>query len=395
MKIFAALLPLGFFLCLELKPSNVFSQNITLDEVISLRSKSLSYVEEYLTLRKWQIYEVTRNQEKNMAAVIFSYNKSNLEDKAESFFYFYYDEDSKIPNEISLQINLVTKYNLFLSRLKSLGYKLQNSEVLENGLVKNFKLNKNFIKVISSVSKTKDILSVRNTNYFFYFSKQNEYQNLSVDTAYVETSTKLDEEPESVRFIANNYYSNQNFELASEQFELLVELKKANSNDYLSLANCYYNLDNYSDAIIYFKKVENKNLKNIDFCRMLAYCFYEDDRLLECIKYQSLVLANAESSSDDYNNMGTYYLFDKKYDLSANFYKKAIENGCQKVSIFDYLIPILLSGNIDQVKSIYLKNKDSVYEKEMTFKEAFTSKLLNYFGTGAKFEKYKLLVEML
>ena len=60
MKIFAALLPLGFFLCLELKPSNVFSQNITLDEVISLRSKSLSYVEEYLTSRKWQIYDVTK-----------------------------------------------------------------------------------------------------------------------------------------------------------------------------------------------------------------------------------------------------------------------------------------------------------------------------------------------
>jgi tetratricopeptide (TPR) repeat protein len=395
MKFFTYFVSYGFFLCLILKTDYVLSQNITLDEVISLRSKSLSYVEEYLTLRKWQMYDVTKGNNENMAEVSFSLNKSKFDDKAESFFNFYYDEDSKIPNKISLQIISVIKYNLFLSRVKSLGYKLLNSEILKNKLVKTFKLNKIFIKVSTTVSKTEDILSVRNTNYFFEILKQNEYQDLSVDTANVETSSKSDDEPESVRFIANNYYLEQNFELASEQFELLVELKKANSNDLLSLANCYYNLDYYSDAIIYFKKVENKNLKDVDFCRRLAYCLFQDNKFSESIKYQNLVISNAKSSSDDYNNMGGYYFADKKYDLSAKFYKKALESGCQNVSIFDYLIPILLSGKIDNVKSIYLKNSNKIYENEMTFKEAFISKLLQHFGYGAKYDKYKLLVEML
>jgi hypothetical protein len=156
-----------FFLALLLITlcSPTSGQNITVDQAISLRIKSLASVEEFLTAKKWEMIEATQETDDKMGFVNFAYNKSSYDDKAESFIIFYYDNSSTINNRLSIQVNKVSTYNVYIARLKALGYKLEKSYIEDGSMIKIYKGNGNTIRVRTS---TQEEYTSTRTSYSFF-----------------------------------------------------------------------------------------------------------------------------------------------------------------------------------------------------------------------------------
>ena len=112
---------------------SVNAQNITLDNLINLRSKNLAEVEEYLSMKNWSFLKTTN--ETTLKNVIFTYNKNDYSDYAQSFItYMYSDYDD--PSRIYMQLSNKDIYNEYISRLKSFNCKLVESSAVEGNVVK-------------------------------------------------------------------------------------------------------------------------------------------------------------------------------------------------------------------------------------------------------------------
>lgn len=141
-------------------------QNITLDQAISLRKKSLASVEEFLTAKNWEMIEATEKKEDKYGCIKFAYNKKAYDDKAESFIGFFYD--TPLPdNYSSLQIQLskIKTYNIYVARMKELGYKLEKSFIEEGSVVKVYKKNETIIVI--RVSNQKEYSETKTIYTFF------------------------------------------------------------------------------------------------------------------------------------------------------------------------------------------------------------------------------------
>ena len=64
--------------------TNTKAQSITLEQLISLRTKSVANVEEFLTTNNWQ-YIKGEDEGLNMAQLVFAYRKNTYNDNAQSF----------------------------------------------------------------------------------------------------------------------------------------------------------------------------------------------------------------------------------------------------------------------------------------------------------------------
>lgn len=149
-------------------------QNISIDQVISLRTQPLASVEEFLTANKWQMIDAKQVSEGSMAT--FAYKKSADSDKAQSFLYVYYLEHA--PNRLRIQMHKADTYNLYLARLKALGYKLKNSYVKDDSIFKIYELNGITVMIetsnheTDSATKTIYVFAIfYSLDYLFMFGK--------------------------------------------------------------------------------------------------------------------------------------------------------------------------------------------------------------------------------
>ena len=72
--------------------SNLYCQNLTIDELVSLRKKSFGNVEEILSEKKWSFVNGSEATSETMGSANFAYNKQDYSDNAESFFEFVYND---------------------------------------------------------------------------------------------------------------------------------------------------------------------------------------------------------------------------------------------------------------------------------------------------------------
>ena len=151
-----------------------FSQNVTLDELINLRKKNLTIVEETLSSKGWTYINGESPNLYGLGKATFAYKKSTYDDTALSFLTYYYSEDNS-ESKITIQINTKDKYNSFLLRLKALGFKLMNSEISEGSIIKNYKVKSTSIKIEISTSK-EELSDVTKTYYHFVI-----YSNINFD----------------------------------------------------------------------------------------------------------------------------------------------------------------------------------------------------------------------
>lgn len=121
---------LFFFLSL----TNLFSQNLTLDELLSLRKKQIVSAEEFLAVKNWELYSAVQPDGSTPGTITFSYKKYE-EDKAVSFIKYIYTNDIN-NNMLNILIFNAEKYKTYLTRIKSLGCKVVYSGLKENEIIK-------------------------------------------------------------------------------------------------------------------------------------------------------------------------------------------------------------------------------------------------------------------
>lgn len=150
------------------------AQNITLDQTISLRSKSIASLEEFLTSKTWTMVDATDATDDKRGTVTFAYQKNSYDDKAKSFLTMYYGSYENSDNRLSLQVNAVSVYNTFMTRLKLLGYKIYRSKIKDGAIIKTYKGRYYVIEIFTDTQK--DDYSSTRTNYTFFITTLKDYK---------------------------------------------------------------------------------------------------------------------------------------------------------------------------------------------------------------------------
>jgi hypothetical protein len=156
-----------------------YSQNLTLDELISLRKKDIANVEEYLTTKGWEFLSSNEGIDGAFNKASFTFNKSPYDDKADAFFTYL---NSNITGRIrvNFQVHKLEKYNAYLARIKSYGCKLIDSSISDGEIKKVYQgATTTFIvsvetqkeKYSSSTKTTYQIFIIDNSDYELNFSE--------------------------------------------------------------------------------------------------------------------------------------------------------------------------------------------------------------------------------
>lgn len=126
--------------------TSAFAQNLKLDELLLFQKKSLSYVEDYLSRRGWELHRTSINNADyfgdlftNYNAITWSYNKNRWNDKAEAWFYLYKYDD--FDNAITYQMGKERFAQLKTELQNSTVYKLIQTKAVDEGLETRYKGN--------------------------------------------------------------------------------------------------------------------------------------------------------------------------------------------------------------------------------------------------------------
>ncbi|WP_433812093.1 hypothetical protein [Flavobacterium johnsoniae] len=156
--------------------TQTFSQNLSLDELISLRKKELSEIEEFLTNKNWSFLSAEEPEQDKLGLVTFAFDKSNYDDKAQSFLRYFYSDKSE-SKRIQIQVNKKEIYNSYLTKLKSLEYKIINSKIENGKIIKIYEGAKIIIEI--RIATQKEGLDNTKTYYtLFFVEKDDYYRNL-------------------------------------------------------------------------------------------------------------------------------------------------------------------------------------------------------------------------
>ncbi|MCX6351901.1 MAG: hypothetical protein NTX03_08560 [Bacteroidetes bacterium] len=152
--------------------SNGYSQNLSLDEVISLKKKNLAELEEYLSSRNWNYQSGSEPTSEKMGEAHFTFHKSYYDDKAESFITYYYDEGVY---RVGIQVASKEKYNNYLARIKSYGCTLIKSEIKDGDVIKIYKGLTTTIKI--TITTQLNNFGSTETTYYFFIVSNDDYIN--------------------------------------------------------------------------------------------------------------------------------------------------------------------------------------------------------------------------
>ena len=162
------------------------SQNLTLDELVSLRKKSLVSVEESLSVKGWNYIKGDSPEFDKLGSATFAYKKSSYDDKAQSFITYFYSDNST-EKKISIQINSKEKYTSYLTKIKALGCKLIDSEMSEGSIIKTYQGKTTTFK-IEVTTVIEEFSSSTKTLYYIvlldnkYYNRQYLFEDVAVDT---------------------------------------------------------------------------------------------------------------------------------------------------------------------------------------------------------------------
>jgi hypothetical protein len=127
-------------------PLSIFAQDISLEQVISLKSKNLKDVKAYLTSKNWKMTDEIKHSRDFLGSIDFVLNKNKSNDTPVLEISYLYKNLSTEKIRISFKIYNDTVFNNYLTQLNSLGFKLQKNEE-DNDQEKIYQLNGTTIKL--------------------------------------------------------------------------------------------------------------------------------------------------------------------------------------------------------------------------------------------------------
>ena len=98
---------------------------------------TIGEVEEYLTKKEWKFFGGEEPTKEDFGVLNFAFNVG-LIDRAESWIYYYFSDDSET-KRIAIQILNEKKYNEYLNQIKNWGGKMIDSKFKDKEIVKIYK----------------------------------------------------------------------------------------------------------------------------------------------------------------------------------------------------------------------------------------------------------------
>jgi hypothetical protein len=115
------------------------TQMVNLQQLLTLRTQPIPSVEEFLTIRKWEVINVEKENDKNYGTIAFGFERRSGS-FATAFIEYKYTSRATSFNMISISFdNNVNLYAALINELKSLGFTVFNSEVTNNQILKFYK----------------------------------------------------------------------------------------------------------------------------------------------------------------------------------------------------------------------------------------------------------------
>ncbi|MBU3662403.1 MAG: hypothetical protein FGM41_04300 [Bacteroidetes bacterium] len=125
------------FIMLLLISDKILGQNLTLSQILEIKKMDLGNVEEFLSARNWDIYNIQEVEPKDYSTLTFSYNSKKAEE-VESYL-TYYHSVYYINKRIEIQLHNKTKYNEYINSIKGYRCKLINSKVKQGEIIKVYR----------------------------------------------------------------------------------------------------------------------------------------------------------------------------------------------------------------------------------------------------------------
>lgn len=155
-----------------------YSQNLTFDQFQSLRTKPLNQIEEFLSSKKWELISAIEPSDDSLGKVVFAYERNiNSPNTARNWIKLYLSKKSSFNNQIQIQLNNNKAYQLFLNRLKQLGFIFHNIKVGENGIDKIYKSKMTVCLITLSQIETSN--SSQSSVYYFTLYNRVQYDSIT------------------------------------------------------------------------------------------------------------------------------------------------------------------------------------------------------------------------
>lgn len=171
----------------------VFSQNLTIHEILKFKNMNLSQIEEYVSLKGWEFSSSNEETESSLSYVTFTYQKSYTSNNAVSFLNCIKSNTENV-TRILIQVNNIKKYNEYINTIKSFGCKLVDSSVGKNEIIKIYKGKTTTFKITSTTSENDfdsdvtiwNFFITSNLDYLINFENVYNYNNF-VDPLVIDT----------------------------------------------------------------------------------------------------------------------------------------------------------------------------------------------------------------
>ncbi len=161
--------------CVFLISGFVFSQNLSLSQILSVRKMNLAEAEEYLTQKGWKFFEAKEKREGELVVATFAYNVGMYDNKAESFLGLFYYKFPEIENLLRIQVHKESKYLEYLNQIKSWGGRVLKSYVEDDSIVKVYQGSTMTYVIYTSTSE--DDFYSKSTVYQFLIMTNESYEN--------------------------------------------------------------------------------------------------------------------------------------------------------------------------------------------------------------------------
>lgn len=153
-------------------------QNVTLNDLLTLRKSNTIEVEEFLTSKNWDLFKIENPTSEFMGTLTFAYEVSNYDkSKAQSFINYFYNFSGS-SNILSIQSSLKDKYLYFLNEVKKFNPKLIFSDV------KNVPSNYENDKINWGYSEIIKVYQGKTTTFEFVIKKEDRKEELYILRLY-------------------------------------------------------------------------------------------------------------------------------------------------------------------------------------------------------------------
>ncbi|MBD8019066.1 hypothetical protein [Kaistella pullorum] len=153
-------------------PLLMHSQNISLDKLIDLRSKSSSEIVAFMDGRNWKTIENESNDEGSLQSqkIVFAYDFNEQTDTASSFIIFALFPDLKQAQTIEIQITDKSIFQIFLDRIKEF-----------NPTFSNFFFDRNHTKTVLQTEDNTFVLNYIDGLYYISIMETPMYNQIMIN----------------------------------------------------------------------------------------------------------------------------------------------------------------------------------------------------------------------